>query len=248
MQDITKYFKKAGLEIALTDKPIGRFNSTDENANRIFQMTIDLGKQERFRIFKGQGNDVRVLDLDKNKEQVLLYVKEPKRIFKEVHFDREKGRDVETIRETPDHIRRYLMGMDETHYFISELPDAKGKINDINDAHRALKPFEVKDRKKRKKAKIHRQGEWFFVNATAEELMKINETSEFIMQKCAISRERQGKPHTVDYLIRVGEVVFIKGKVRHDDHRTQKFITWQRVFRNTEKQDVNTSNIHGWID
>ena len=44
----------------------------DENSNRIFQMTIDVGKQERFRIFKGEGNDVRVLDVDNKKENLKM--------------------------------------------------------------------------------------------------------------------------------------------------------------------------------
>lgn len=249
MQDISKYFKKAGLNFTLTDKPIGRFS--DNNANRVFQMTIDANQQapspERFRIFKGQGNDVRVLDVDHRKQQLLLFVKEPKRSFMEVRFDREQGKDVETKRETPEGIRRYLMGMDERRLFISELPDKHGKINTVEDAHRVLKPYDVKDRKKRKKVKILRQGEWFFINADPTELIKIKENNKFIEQKCPISSTKQEKPHIADYLVRIGEDIFIKGKIRHLDHKTKEFFFWQKVFLNMEKR-VNGGRFGRWID
>lgn len=257
MQDISKYFKKAGLNFTLTDKPIGRFS--DNNANRVFQMTIDANQQapspERFRIFKGQGNDVRVLDVDHRKQQLLLFVKEPKRSFMEVRFDREQSKDVETKRETPEGIRRYLMGMDERHLFISELPDKHGKINTVEDAHRVLKPYDVKDRKKRKKIKVYRQGEWFFIKAMPTELLLINENIKFAESKQPIVSLRFGKPHIAENILRIKtdeltneNTIFVKGKIKHDDHKTKEFFVWHKVFRNTEKLDINSSRIHGWID
>lgn len=248
MQDIAKYFLKARLPVALTDRPIG--NMRDNNADKVFQMTIDAGKPERFRIFRGIGNDVRVLDYDKGKEQVLLFVKEPKRRFIEVRFDADKRRDVEIERETPDYIRRYLLGMDERHLFISELPDRQGKINTIEDAHRVLKPHEVKDAKKCESLKAHRQGEWFFRKATQSELSSIEEHLEtygklsLIQTNSAIARAE--KPHIAEQLLRIDDATFVRGKVCHSDHKTLKFISWHRVFRNAEKLDPR--GVRGWID
>jgi len=57
-------------------------------------------RQSSFKIFKGVGTDVRVLDVDKDRRQVLLFVKEPKRVFTEVRYDSKQGKNIETIRET----------------------------------------------------------------------------------------------------------------------------------------------------
>jgi len=244
MQDIKKYFEKAKLSLSLTDTPIANLR----DATDIFQMTIDdshpVAHSERFRIFPGKGTDVRVIDLDARKSQLLLYVKEPKRRFTEVNYDRKLHKNVETTRETPEGIRRYLIGKDERHLFISELPDRSGKVNKVEDAFRILKPYEVKDRKKRKKVKIHRQGEWFFIEATPEELQEINENIKLVESKRPIVTMRQGKPHIAEYILRIADKIFVRGKIRHEDHKTREFFTWQRVFRNTER----ISNTFGWID
>jgi hypothetical protein len=248
MQNITKYFTKAKLPLTVTNRPIGNLR---DNADKIFQMTIDPGKTERFRIFKGQGNDVRVLDVDSKKEQVLLFVKEPKRIFKEVRYDPKLHKDVETTSETPDYIRRYLMGMDERRLFISELPDRQGKINTVEDAHRILKPYEVKDRKKRKKIKILRQGEWFFTEASPAELLLINESLKLVESKQPIvlsSTIRSRKPHIAEQILKIDDKVFVKGRIRHEDHKTKEFFVWHRVFMNTEKIDNPASRVSNWID
>jgi len=253
MQNISQYFQKAGLNIYVTDKPIGHFAPRSAQSKDIFQMTIDAGHPEQFRIFKGQGNDVRVLDYDKKKEQVLLFVKEPKRTFTSLSYDPLLKKNVEIKQETPDHIRRYLMGMDERHYFISELPDKQGKINSIDDAHRVLKPSEVKDRVKHKKDPIQRQGEWFFVAATPAELLLIDEKLAFSAKLSPLQYDvaigTRGKPHTAQYLLRIDKNIFIKGTVRHVDHAKKTFSTWQRVFRNTENIAVQSRNaVLGWID
>lgn len=242
MQDIVKYFTKANLKLALTDKPIANIGTGGRD---IFQMTIDAGKPERFRLFRGKDTDIRVLDYCPTKEQVLLFVKEPKRRFTETHYDYSQAKNVTTERVTNENIRKYLMGMDERHLFISELPDRK--INKIEDAVRALKPFDIKDRKKRKDQKIFRQGEWFFVTATAEELEDINKNIKLVMHKEAIPNldRRFGKAHTAENLLVIKDKIFVKGKIRHADHKTKEFFNWQRVFRNTEK--INTNTI-GWID
>lgn len=238
MQQISKYFEKADLPLVVTNEPFARGRGTGD----IFQMTIEGKKTEQFKIFKGVGTDVRVLDVDKDRHQVLLFVKEPKRVFTEVHYDPKQGKNIETIRETSEGIKRYLAGMDERHLFISELPHERGKINTVEDAHHWLKPVEVKDSKKRNESKVIRQGEWFFVDVTPKERLSISEKADCILPNTALPT--RGKPHTADYLLNVGGQTFIKGKVRHADHKTIKFLDWQRVYRNTER----IANTYGWID
>jgi hypothetical protein len=238
MQQISKYFEKANLPLVVTNEPFARGRGVEE----IFQMTIEGKKKEQFKIFKGVGTDVRVLDVDKDRRQVLLFVKEPKREFTEVRYDRKQGKTFETIRQTSEGIKRYLAGMDERHLFISELPHERGKINTVEDAHRWLKPVEVKDTKKKKDSKVIRQGEWFFVDVNPEERLLINEKAEWVLPQTALPT--RGKPHTADYLLNAGGKIFIKGKVRHADHKTIEFVDWQRVYRNTER----IANTYGWID
>lgn len=250
MQQISKYFAKAHLPIDISNRPIVNVRGT--NSDAIFQMTIDSGKKERFRIFKGHGNDVCVLDCDQKKEQVLLFVKEPKRKFTEIRWDNEKGRNVEIQRETPDSIRHYLVGMDERHLFISELPARHGKINTIVDAHRILKPHEVKDGKKRKDAKIARQGEWFFIEATLNESEQIKYHLKSygkidVTQKNAPIGGRN-RPHLAEKLLHFDDMTFVKGKIRHVDHKTLEFFTWHRVFRNTENVRNGDRHVQNWVD
>jgi len=240
MQKLTPYFQKANLPIVVTDKPFARGRGTEN----IFQMTIEGNKPETFKVFKGVGTDVRVIDVDKGKRQVLLFVKEPKRTFTEIR--RENGKNVEVKQETSEEIKRYLAGMDERHLFISELPKAEGKINTVGDAHKLLKPKTVVAKKN---SKVVRQGEWFFVGITPEESLQIKEKQMAVLYDHALPT--RGKPHTCDQYLKItdpirGEVTFILGRVTHADHKTVEFSTWQRVYRNTEP--VNPRGVHGWID
>jgi hypothetical protein len=245
LQNLTKYFAKANLPVTVSSHPIRR--GLTSGAEQIFQMTIDQGRPESFRIYCGRGNDVQVVDVDKNRRQILLQVKENKRTFTELVWDAQLRKRVERTRETPSVLRRYLMGMDETHLFIAELPNGQGKVNTVDDAHAILKPYEVKDRKKKRKGtKVLRQGEWFFVEATPSELEEINKNPLLIESKQSIARGGGGKPHVADYRIQIGENVFVRGKIRHDDHKTRELNGWFRVFRNTERGA--SVRVTGWID
>jgi len=43
-------------------------------------------------------------------------------------------------------------------------------------------------------------------------------------------------------------MIFIKGKIKHADHKTQHFFDWHRVYRNTEIENRDRSAIQGWVD
>ena len=120
----------------------------------------------------------------------------------------------------------------------------RAKINTVDDSHQWLKPKEFSTTRRRKGAKVKRQGEWFFVDVTEDEKQLINEKKLSIRKEIALPT--RGKPHVCDYYLKVGEVMFIKGRVRHLDHATIEFGDWQRVYKNNEPASL--TNVHGWID
>ena len=63
----------------------------------------------------------------------------------------------ELVLTTDDSSRKYLMGMDEKHLFICQIPETERVVNKVVGAHRGLKPKEIRG------AKEKRQGEFFFV-------------------------------------------------------------------------------------
>ena len=89
-------------------------------------------------------------------------------------------------------------------------------------------------------------------------MLLINENIAFIELKQPIAHMRIGKPHIAENILRIHigtvtkftdrDVTFVKGKIKHEDHKTKEFFVWHKVFKNTEKIDVNTTRIHGWID
>jgi hypothetical protein len=82
-----------------------------------------------------------------------------------------------------------------------------------------------------------------------------------IQRKVAIGNamgQRGGNPHTADELVKISapkldhgftvnqrEDIFVRGKVRHKDHKTVAFKQWRKVIRNAEL--APTSGIN-WID
>jgi len=243
MQDLKKWFKKARLFLKLEREP---FVSNQD----IFQMSIAVrGKKNRrqyFRIYPGdEDNDVRVIDVDAEKQQLILLVREPSREFQTFEFNEETGRyDNEVTRRTSSLTRKYLVGMDETHLFISELPQ-EGAINKVKEAHKVLKPEYIITSEKDNQ-KIKRQGEWFFVPVTEKELKLIEKNANFIEEKVPIGQSVRGNPHIADELLTLENKIYVSGKVRHVEHRTLKLRDWFRVLKNTEVQ--SRLGVIGWID
>lgn len=156
-------------------------------------------------------------------------------------------------RTTPAEQRHMLCGMDERHYFAAGLPEA---ATTVRQAHELLRDEEV-SRAMRARSRIERpkrQGEWFFLRCSGEELEEIERANKAFVRRKAdietvINGRRRGNTHTADEVLRMpdGEI-FVRGKVRHVEHKTLKLRDWHRVVRNTEKMDQNQAlGIH-WID
>jgi hypothetical protein len=247
MQDLELWFIKAGLPIKVEKDPlnVSRFSVNNQD---IFQMTIDTkGKKhpkEYFRVFPGhKDNDVRVIDTDSGKQQLILLVNEPKREYSVRSWDRNKGDWVYEKQKSPGFLRKYLMGMDESHLFIAQLPRNVGPINKIKDAHKALKPNDMIE-KKIDSNRIKRQGEWFFIPTTREEFKKINENLNLIEKKMPLgeSKRKARNSHIADLVLTIQDGQFAKGKISHRDHKTIKLHGWFKVQKNNE---ARTSSISG---
>jgi hypothetical protein len=166
----------------------------------------------------------------------------------------EKSRDGVVIRRKTDAAMRYfLMGVDERQLFIAQLTAA---ATTVDGARKLLGRTVEFAEGKRRGSSLDRQGEWFFLETTQEQrdhldaLIKKNKLA--VHKKVAIGTfaGRGGKPHTADELIAlVGENVtsklghgfpvrprqiYIRGSVRHSDHKTVRFSEWREVIANNE--------------
>ena len=262
MNNLVARFASAGLDLRLASLP---FTS---NPN-IFSLDIrrlrphDV-RSEHFLAWTGTAdNTVQVQGIDKSERQLVLYVREARRSFTETVPEwatrsinspvgsftwrrivaqrvglepRElvvrSDNSIVVQRSTSGTGRHLLVGCDERQLFMCELPKP---CTSVKQAHEALRP------KLPKKVKTIRQGEWFFVPATAFELQSLERT--VVRRNTAINQyiPRAGKPHVVDG-------VFARGAVRHPDHKTIKLRGWHRIVKNLEVVQ-NRSVLGGtWID
>ena len=245
MQDLELWFTKAGLPVRVEKEPLSSVSFSVNNQD-IFQMTIDTKgkkhKKEYFRVFPGhKNNDVRVIDTDSGKQQLILLVNEPEREYLVRIWDRDTWSYEK--QKSPGFLRKYLMGMDECHLFIAELPRNLGPINKIKDAYKALKPEDVIE-KETDTNRIKRQGEWFFIPATKEEMRNINKNINLVEKKQPLgeSKWKSANSHIADLLLTILTEQFAKGKISHRDHKTLKLHGWFKVVKNNE---ARTSFISG---
>lgn len=149
-----------------------------------FELRVPARLQDTF--------NVSVLQTDKRDRHLLLYVRE------------DEGKAA-----------RFLCGHDEREWFVAAVP---GGASTVVQAKEALKPRAIRDRQnllkvpprlrnRRKNAAFRRQGEWFFVPASAWGRDRIHE--KFILHNEPL-RRGAGKPHIVEQLYRVaGEPVYV---------------------------------------
>lgn len=178
---------------------------------------------------------------------------------------------VKVRRRTPSQKRHFLCGVDERQLFIAQLPKA---VSTVRDAHACLKTTSVALAEGQGIHTV-RQGEWFFLESTASELAQIEDGLAkkllTIERNVPIGpftvaggvrgkkvRQGVGNPHTADELVLLpgtpvaGSVwavrareVFIRGRVRHVDHKTVSFSGWRKVIRNAEPGQASGV---GWVD
>lgn len=257
MDALERRFHAAGLVSKVLPAPLGRGD------HRIFQLDIQrANKGQRYGIWRGDGeNRAEVVGLDPRLRQLVLFVEEPVRAFRQVvnvpnaharrarlEAARQAGAKVVAQDErsltlellTTARKRHLLLGMDEAHLFIAQLPRP---VSSVQKAHEVLRPEAVAGRKD-----VIRQGEWFFVPASPGEQQLLGGAP----VRRNIDLGSAGRPHLTDEVVRVERekevLLFARGRVRHVEHRTLELRRWMRVHKNTEiRNDFRDLGIT-WID
>ena len=261
--DLIREFDRVGLRLDLLGVPLMADNPD------IYQMDIRKARGgEWYRIWTGSAdNKVRVSDADRGRRQLVLLVQEGERAFIEriskhgvtrealrklmprgARYVRETEDDYIVERHTTSALRRFLCGMDESHLFIAQFEGG----TTVRDAHRQLKPPDVRDAERSHAGRLLRQGEWFFVPLGDGEKRLLTEE---VSDRPWIVRRKQslgsnGHPHVADEVVLLGvSRVYARGAVRHPDHKTLVLDGWRRVHRNAEvrQEAIGTNGIY-WID
>lgn len=166
------------------------------------------------------------------------------------------------------------MGLDERQIFMAQLSaGARNNCTSVKLAHDSLRAATV-TLADGVYEKTVRQGEWFFLQVdhdtckflddqikkgkiTLEEKQPIGGTS----RGRSGNRMVAGNPHTADEMVVIPGVpldhgwpvrqndIFVRGAVRHKDHKTVKFTSWKRVLKNRENnQGRGITPGSTWID
>jgi len=196
------------------------------------------------------------------KDEALARRPRPVKIFR-------SGDEAHVIMRTTEGNRYFLMGVDERQLFIAQLT---ASANTVDEARKLLgKTVQFADGK-RKGSSLDRQGEWFFLETDEVTKQKVEnllrQTRLAIHRKASIGRlfNRVGTPHIADELVllpgtlqQVGadpkkllrNRVFVRGSIRHKDHKTVRFSNWREVIANNEVAAVGQfSSPSGvfWVD
>ncbi len=159
---------------------------------------------------------------------------------------------------------KYLCGHDERHWFVAAVPEA-APVGTVRAAKEALKPPEVRAAQarkrlraevgnRRKNAAYRRQGEWFFIPApglrvgywTGGEAVYVSSKHQGGLTEAEYRRLLEERPDARNWGWRVmgrNAEVYVRGRIRHVDHRTIMLHGWHRVLMNTENQSKAMRNV-----
>ena len=219
-------FQDCRLPIRFLDENPRALSGFPESQNEGFYIDVQKNKkgQEEFALFASADTVITILDKEPNRRHILIMV------------------------QTQRNKEKFLIGHDERNLFIAPL--GPSYPSNIEKAFECLKPSKIAEAQ-RSGVKVVRQGEWFFIpvpnfNPPKEGIVFKKESIERID---SWSRRRftiSGiNPHIADELIRIpvldedsnnliDEIVYARGKVRHQEHSTVEFDVWHRVYRNLE--------------
>jgi len=248
---IVGQFAEAGIELRLVSRPT-EF-STDRAAvekdlqNFLMDIRTKLRGQHII-IYPGVNTRFEVVDINRELHQLILVVQEPERIMKVTRkvFRHKLGQyiNVTNTVTSPSEERTFLIGMDDGHLFACRL---KENAVTVTQAHKSLKPAVIKKRGDN----YFRQGEWFFVRAGGlmnfpERRHKHRRGFEVMPEgKLTIGR---GRPHIAQEAITIDKRTYVRGEIKHPDHKTLYFNEWYQVFSNNEKREIVVARGLTWFD
>jgi hypothetical protein len=271
LQSLQQAFVETQLPLEPRAAPISWQRDGDED---IVQIDINSETRagyygERFRVFRGhEDNRLEVLAHDAEQRQLVLFVDEPVRAFEVALSRRErvplgatitrKARGVTYIEQyTSGRARHFLCGMDESHLFIAMLPEP---VRSVREAHEALRDPRVDELEIEAPEPTIRQGEWFFVALPEAEQEEVKLLARKVLRVAhdrgiaEVARiNRIGRPHIASEIVVVpphgdrDERVYVRGAIRHPDHRTIRFDSWRRVIPNREHLEAPLPGIE-WYD
>ena len=256
-------FALAKLALQVRDVPLRPAGNAG-----IVQLAVGRGRSmagEHFRLFPGaRDNRIEVLGTDRDLEQLVLMIHEPRRRFEIETWKREAERTGERIvrskgqravieRFTDPRKRHFLCGMDEQHCFIAQLPQP---VSSVSRAHDVLKPSKYEALSRRAQRQSVRQGEFFFAPLKADELKRFAQLGQHarVHQSTGIATAagwaRAGRQHIASFVWPVdpvNAVVLVRGHVHHPDHKTLHFPEWVRVLQNREAYERPPPGVL-WVD
>ena len=193
-------------------------------------------------VYCGSRASVRVLDVDRHHRQALLSIREPGSRLTRRRWDPKTDRIFEDEILIEAGRRRMLVGMDESHLFICPL---ERNASSVREAHRKLAPDGVH---RARRLKVRRQGEWFFVPARSrDDRTLLGEAQDLGRIRQNVGLTAGGRPHFVQEHMEIDGDVFVRGRVRHPDHKVIVLKDWHRVLRNTEDVTVRPTGM-SWVD
>ena len=258
---LRKRFTEAGLAVRAAERPMRGDNP------HIFQMDIGRtvrgsGRIEYFQIWFGhEDNRIEVVSIDKKLKQLTLLVHERARTYTVKRYNREIRGYEEIEEKTPNRKRHFLCGVDERQLFIATLPRG---VTTVKAAHKSLKSSSVTLAEGKVPGRTVRQGEWFFVNTSRierEAIKKVTGERRGVIKKRSRIGPWGGKPHVADeqielppgtlkhdFSFRPRNEIFVRGAIRHPDHKTVKFRDWRRVIKNAEPTGIRIREGINWVD
>ena len=189
-------------------------------------------------------------------EKFILFVDNHERI-KILSYRPETRHVVLAVESSPGILDRLLCGHDEREYFIANLP-SDAQITTVEQAIESLKRVPVTHAERRGE-KVLRQGEWDFIPAPEDfsEEGKVISQNEPLVRR--VSGRAHGTPHIAQEAIREGrrtvevgtgrfdkegnelmrvmtevDNLYVRGTIRHPDHKTLKLQGWHHVVMNRE--------------
>jgi hypothetical protein len=240
---LTQSFEKMGARVKVTEAHRSRFLRPNATSSLRFDVRRDK-KGEYFLLSKAAEDktELVVLDVQPDDRHLLLLTREGKKKA------------------------RFLAGHDERHWFVAAIPE-KTPVSTVRAAKIALKPAPVKEA-----SEVIRQGEWFFIPRPEEkideklvlhnepltrgrgskphrcaDLVRTGGETVYVKGSQIVTETAYAKLDA--YLKKGWQVmrrnarVFVRGRIRHSDHKTIVLTTWHEVLMNTENQSLAMQHV-----